>query len=154
MRAVLLTLPVLVLLAACDPAPKGIDIDRLDQAVGGAIGDPATCVLLVEKGTAKVVYRFGTHASCARPLPSCQAPGSINADDLAKLAAAGDARTISCDSGPDGINRVGWASGPAPRSPGAEHGDLAYAALMEGPSVLPGREIKIRLEAALRQAGM
>ncbi|MES2035951.1 MAG: hypothetical protein V4466_17420 [Pseudomonadota bacterium] len=154
MRVVLLTLPVLALLAACSQAPKGIDIDRLDQSVGGAIGDPSTCVLLVERGTAQVVYRFGTHANCGRRLPSCKGPGAINVDDLGKLAAAGDERTISCDSGPGGVNRVGWASGPAPSSPGTAHGDLTYAAMMEGPSVLPGREIKIRLEAALTKAGM
>lgn len=154
MRAVLLALPVLALLAACSQAPKGIDVDRLDQEVGGAIGDPSTCVLLVEKVTAKVVYRYGTHANCGRPLPSCNAPGSISVNELARLAAAGEERTVSCDSGPDGVNRVGWAAGSAPRSPGSEHGDLAFAAMMEGPSVLPGREIKIRLAAALKRAGM
>jgi len=153
-RAFLLTLPVLALLAACSQAPDGIDVDRLDQEVGGAIGDPSTCVLIVEKVTARVVYRSGSHANCGRRLPSCNAPGLISADELAKLAAAGEQRTVSCDSGPGGVNRVGWAAGSAPRSAGSEHGDLAYAAMMEGPSVLPGREIKIRLEAALRRAGM
>ncbi|ATQ43590.1 hypothetical protein [Caulobacter mirabilis] len=151
MRRLVLVLPVLSLLAACDPAPKGTDLAKLDTEVAGAVGDPSTCVLLVEKGTAKVVYRYGTHANCGRPLPSCNTPGSLNADELAKLAAKGDERTISCDSGED---RVAWASGAVPKSPGAQHGDLAYAALMVGPGVLPGREIKIRLEAALVRAGM
>jgi len=32
--------------------------------------------------------------------------------------------------------------------------DLAYAANMQGPAVLPGREIKVRLESAFRKAGM
>jgi len=32
--------------------------------------------------------------------------------------------------------------------------DLAYAANMQGPTVLPGREIKIRVESAFRKAGM
>lgn len=151
MRRLVLALPVLTLVAACDPAPKGTEIGKLDAEVSRAIGDPNTCVLLVEKGTAKVVYRFGTYANCGRPLPACNAPGSLNTDELAKLAAKGDERTISCDSGED---RVAWASGPAPKSPGTKHGDLAYAAVMVGPSVLPGREIKIRLEAALVRGGL
>ena len=49
---------------------------------------------------------------------------------------------------------MGWASGPITPSPGAQYGDLAYAANMQGPSVLPGREIKVRVERAFRKAGM
>lgn len=152
--AVLAILTPLALLAACNEAPKGTEVNRLDAAVGDAVGDPNTCVLLVEKGSAKVVYRYGTHANCSRALPSCQGEATLTADALAKLAAAGETRTVSCDSGPNGENRVAWAAGPAPKSPGARHGDLAYAALMEGPGVLPGREIAIRLEAALVKGGM
>ncbi|HRD46070.1 MAG TPA: hypothetical protein PLF78_06260 [Caulobacter sp.] len=153
-RALYLTLPILALLAACDQAPKGVDVNKLDAAVGEAVGDPNTCVLLVTKGGGDVVYRYGTHANCRRPLPSCQGEASLSAEALGKLAAAGETRTVSCDSGPNGENRVAWASGPAPKSAGAKHGDLAYAALMEGPGVLPGREIAIRLEAALVKGGL
>lgn len=153
-RALYLTLPVLALLAACDQAPKGSDVNKLDAAVSDAVGDPNTCVLLVKKGGGDVVYRYGTHANCSRALPSCQGEATLTADALGKLAAAGEVRTISCDSGPNGENRVAWAAGPAPKSPGAQHEDLAYAALMEGPGVLPGREIAIRLEAALVKGGM
>lgn len=154
MRAALAVLPVLTLLAACEQAPKGVDVGALDNAVASAVGDPNTCVLLVRKGSGDVVYRYGGYANCARALPSCQGEATQTGDAFAKLAAAGEVRTISCDSGPGGVNRVAWASGPAPKSPGAQHGDLAYAALMEGPGVLPGREIAIRLEAALVKAGM
>lgn len=154
MRPHLILLPVLALLAACDQAPKGTEVNRLDAAVSDAVGDPNTCVLLVEKGGGKVVYRYGSHANCGRVLPSCQGDATLTADQLGALAAAGEVRTISCDSGPGGENRVAWAAGPAPKSPGAKHGDLAYAALMEGPGVLPGREIAIRLEEALVKGGM
>lgn len=155
MRAVVLSLPVLVLLAACEPGgPKGVEPDRLTTEIGGAIGDPNTCVLIVEQGSGKLVYRYGTPLRCARPLPECSKPGEINTESLAKLAAAGDVRTISCDAGPEGADRVGWATGPVVKSAGSKYGDLAYAAVMVGPSVLPGREIKARLEPALKRAGM
>lgn len=156
MRAALaLTLPFFALLAACEPGgPKGVDSDRLTTEIGGAIGDPATCVLIVEKGSGKLVYRYGTPLRCARPLPSCSGPQQINTERLAELAAAGDARTVSCDAGPEGADRVGWASGPVEKSEGSTYGNLAYAAVMVGPSVLPGREIKVRLEAAMKRGGM
>lgn len=142
-------------LAACEPTgPKGIDTELLNQQVGRAVGDPNTCVLIVEKGSARVVWRYGDHSTCASAMPSCQGGAMLSADGLAKLAAAGETRTLSCDSAPEGASRVGWASGPITPSPGAKYGDLAYAAAMEGPTVLPGREIKVRLESAFRKAGM
>ena len=143
-------------LGACEPTgPKGIDPDRLQSAVSDAIGDPSTCVLIVEKGSGRVVYRFGDYTVCATSRPACDdAGGKLTGDDLAKAAAAGDVRTRSCDAISTTGDRVGWASGPITPSPGASYGDLAYAAEMQGPNVLPGREIKIRLEAAFRKAGM
>ncbi|HRD27650.1 MAG TPA: hypothetical protein PLO65_05050 [Caulobacter sp.] len=142
-------------LAACEPTgPRGIDAELLNQQVGRAVGDPNTCVLLVEKGSGKVVWRYGDHSTCASAMPSCQGAAMLSPDGLAQLAASGEVRTLSCDSAPDGASRVGWASGPVVPSAGAKYGDLAYAAAMEGPSVLPGREIKVRLEAAFRKAGM
>jgi hypothetical protein len=154
-RALMISLPALALLAACNQAPAGTDVNQLDAAVGAAVGDPNTCVLLVEKPSGKVVYRYGARANCSRVLPACTDPAAtLTADALAKLAAAGDVRTISCDSGPNGENRVAWATGPVPKTPESKASDLAYAALMEGPGVLPGREIAIRLEAALVKGGM
>ena len=142
-------------LAACQPpAPKGIDPERLQGAVSDAIGDPNTCVLIVEKGTGAVVWRFGDYTTCAISRPACSTPDTLTTDDLAKLAAKGDVRTTSCDAFGEAGDRVGWASGPITPSAGAQYGDLAYAANMQGPSVLPGREIKVRLEAAFRKAGM
>lgn len=142
-------------LAACEPTgPKGIDSDLLTQQVRNAIGDPNTCVLIVEKVSARVVFRFGDYTTCATARPSCNGPGTITTDDLAKLAAAGDARTLSCDAPGEAGDRVGWASGAITPTPGKSYGDLAYAANMQGPAVLPGREIKVRLESAFRKAGM
>ncbi|MFZ5669021.1 MAG: hypothetical protein ACOY4K_05980 [Pseudomonadota bacterium] len=143
-------------LAACQPSgPRGIDNELLTQEVRKAVGDPNTCVYLVEKGGGRTVFQYGEYGTCHRGLPSCEAAGGLlDAAGLARLAAQGDARTTSCDSEPDGASRVGWASGPVTPSPDAAYGDLAYAAVMEGPTVLPGREIQARLEAAFRRAGM
>jgi hypothetical protein len=141
-------------LAACEPAgPKGIDSELLTQQVSKAIGDPNTCVLIVEKSTAKVVFRYGDYMTCALGRPACDGVGILSTDDLAKLAAAGDTRTTSCDATGD-AGRVGWASGPITPSAGSTAGDLAYAANMQGPSVLPGREIKVRLESAFKKSGL
>lgn len=143
-------------LSACQPpAPRGIDAQTLHDAVSDAIGDPNTCVLIVEKGSGKVVFRYGEFTTCAISRPACDEAGSsMTTDQLAEKAAAGDARTTSCDAPGEAGDRLGWASGPITPSPGAQYGDLAYAANMQGPSVLPGREIKARVEAAFRKAGM
>ena len=142
-------------LAACEPTgPKGIDNELLTQQVSKAIGDPNTCVLIVEKTSAKVVFRYGDYTTCATARPSCGGPATLTTDDLAKLAAAGDARTLSCDAPGEAGDRVGWASGPITPTPGTAYGDLAYAANMQGASILPGREIKVRVESAFRKAGM
>lgn len=141
-------------LAACQPSgPRGVDSDLLNAEIGRAIGDPNTCVVLVEKGSGKVVYRYGRYSGCLRSLPACSTPDTLTTEDLGKLAAAGDARTVSCAAA-EGASRVGWASGPVVKSANAEYGDLAFAAMMEGPTVLPGREISVRLQNALKRAGM
>jgi hypothetical protein len=145
----------LPLLTACEPAPAGVDGQALLDSVGAAIGDPNTCVLLVEQGTAKTVFRYGEPSRCLRSLPDCgPAGGQTTAEALAKLAARGDDRAISCDSVADGSRRVGWATGPFVATPGSKYEPLAYAAMMEGEGALPGREIKARLEPALRKGGM
>jgi len=154
-RALLISLSATALLAACNQAPTGTDVNQLDAAVGAAVGDPNSCVLLVEKGSGKVVYRYGEYGACNRVLPACTDPAAtLTAEALGKLAAAGDVRKISCDTGPAGESRVAWATGPVPKSTDSKAGDLAYAALMLGPTALPGREIAIRLEAALAKGGM
>lgn len=144
-----------LLTSACAPSgPEGVDTAVLDEMVGRAVGDPSTCVLLAERNTGDIVYRYGTHMTCSRTLPACQGGGTLTVNALKDAAAKGDERAISCPSLPDGSTTVGWASGPVKPGPGAKYGQLVYAAVMEGERALPGREIKLRLEGALRRAGM
>ena len=155
MRAAIPCLAVLLLLAGCEkPAPGGVDLDALNNAIGSAVGDPATCVILAEKDTGKVVYRLGEPRICRREFTDCRTPPTvISADALIALAAKGDERAESCDI-QGGASRVAWASGPVTAGAGAKHGPLVYAVNMEGVNALPGREIKARLEPALAQAGL
>lgn len=140
-----------VVLVGCAPkGPAGVDAAALNDAVGSAIGDPNTCVLLVERG-GDVVWRMGSNMTCARARPSCQGPQAITVEDLAKAAAAGETRNVSCP-GPNGL--VGWSAGPVPAGEVAKQGQYAYAAGMIGERALPGREIARRLEGALRRAGL
>lgn len=139
---------------ACSPGLKGVDDSALQDAVSRAIGDPSTCVLLVDH-SGKTLWRYGTHMTCARDLPACAKPGeTMTIEDLAQRAAKGEEVTISCPSSPDGLRSVGWASGPVQASPNAKHPPLAFAALMEGERALPGREITARLNEAFSQAGL
>ena len=154
MRTVFPCLAAALLLAACAQAPGGVNKDVLDNAVASAVGDPATCVLIAEKDTGKVVYRLGQAIICARQLTDCRTPPSIlSTDALIKLAVAGDERSESCDV-ENGASRVAWASGPITPGENAKHGPLVYAVNMEGVNALPGREIKARLEPALAKAGL
>lgn len=135
-------------LAACAPtAPKGVDKAALDDAVSRAIGDPGTCVLISEGG--KLVYRYGSNVVCGRTLPSCDqtAPRTV-ADLLAAAPTAGQPRTASCRSNPEGTRVVAWAAGPV------EGGDLTFAAVMEGNEVPPGVIIADKLKTAFARAGL
>ena len=150
-RAALAPLAIAVLtLAACGSRlPRGVDADKLDQAVSDAIGDPNTCVLIGRKGSGDVVWRYNTHAICGRELPACDAPRALPVNDLLKATAKdGRPRTLSCDSSADGSRGVGWSSGALPR-----HG-LVYAAVMEGPRALPGRIMAEKLEGAFEDSGL
>ena len=70
-RAFALGLLACAALAACSPKlPAGVDKHRLDLAVNDAIGDPNTCVL-IGRPDGELVYRFGSHMTCGRRLPSC-----------------------------------------------------------------------------------
>ena len=137
-------------LAACSPdAPKGVDKAKLDQAISNAIGDPATCVMLAEQATGKVVYRYNTHTACARSLPACDAPGERTLEDLLKATVKdGQPRTLSCYTQADASRGVGWASGPL-----AAKG-LVFAAVMEGDRAFPGRMIADRLTRAFAKVGL
>ena len=155
-RAAVLSLAALTLaaltLAACSPgAPKGVDKDQLDAAISRAIGDPASCMLIAEQASGKLVYRYNTHTVCARPLPSCEgAPGSVRTiDELLKTTLKdGQTRTLSCSSNADGSRGVGWAAGPIPGK------GLVYAAMMEGDRAFPGRMMADRLSRALKDTGL
>ena len=41
----------LALIGCSAKAPKGIDAAVLDDAIGNAIGDPTTCLIIVKKGS-------------------------------------------------------------------------------------------------------
>lgn len=141
---------VAILLACAPKGPKGLDKDRLDDAVGSAIGDAGTCALLVDKASGRTVWRYGTHMICDRVLPACTSAGTQSLPQLAAVAAKGGAGTAGCDSVPDGSRTVGWAFGPAGRP---EKG-LVYAAVIESDRGLPGREVRLRIEQAFEKAGL
>jgi hypothetical protein len=140
-------------LCACSPgAPKGVDKDELDAAVSRAIGDPASCLLIAEQATGKLVYRYNTHTACARSLPSCDPATPGGAQTLDALLKAtlkdGQPRTLSCSSTADASRGVGWAAGPIPGK------GLVYAAMMEGQRAFPGRMMAERLSRAFTSAGL
>lgn len=140
----------------CGPEPKGPagaggpTYSMLDEAIQHRIGDPATCVLLADRTTGKVVYRYGQLFNCTRTLPACDRPGSMSATDALALASTPGGRMTSCPSTPDGSRTVGWAEGRA----NSKSRDLVYSALMEGQTAMPGREIAARLDEAFAKAGL
>lgn len=141
----------LAALAACAPkTPEGIDEVALNEAVGTAIGDATTCVMIVEKGSAKVVYRYGTHMNCEIKLPSCEGAAETTVDEVAKAAAQGQAKMTSC---PTPAGRVGWTAGPLPATK-PQYQNLAYAAAMNSTRTLPGIEMQTRLTQAFAKAGL
>ena len=137
-------------LSACAPgAPKGVDKDKLDDAVSQAIGDPATCVLIAEQASGKIVYRYNTATVCARTLPSCEGPGARTVKDLLEATRKdGKPRRLSCYSSADASRGVGWASGPIPGK------GLVYAAVMEGKRSFPGMMMADRLESGFQEVGL
>jgi hypothetical protein len=137
-------------LSACAPgAPKGVDKAQLDEAISNAIGDPASCVMIAEQATGKIVYRYNSHTACARSLPACDTPGQRTIEDLVKATAKdGRPRALSCYTQADASRGVGWASGPL-----AAKG-LVYAAMMEGDRAFPGRMMAERLARAFAKVGL
>ena len=136
-------------LAACEPgAPPGVNREQLDAAISRAVGDPNTCVLIAEKGSGKVLYRYNTATTCAKEWPSCAGPSSMKVGDLLDAVAQdGRPRMLSCNTTADASRGVGWAAGPLPGR------DQVYAAVMEGDRAFPGRMMADRLEGAFRRAG-
>lgn len=140
--------------AGCSgPAPArhdGLPNERLDHAIGDVIGDPNTCVLLADRATGKVVYRYGAAFNCVRGLPACDREGYMSATQALDLADTPGGRGASCASSADQSRTVGWAEGRV--TSGAR--DLRYSAMMEGQTALPGHEISARLESAFLNAGL
>jgi hypothetical protein len=145
-----LALTLAAALCACAPnAPKGVSKDKLDDAVGGAIGDPATCVLIAERPSGKVVYQFNNHIACGRQLPACNGKSTQTVQQVLKATLAdGEPRLASCTWPNDPTKGISWAAGPIPGK------DLSYAALMEGQRALPGRMMAERLDDAFKAAGV
>ena len=138
-------------LGACTPkSGQGLPHSELDNLVGNAIGDPATCLLLADAKSGVVVYQYGNEFNCDRALPACDAPGAMNARAALKFAKQPGGRMQSCPSVPDASRWVGWAEG---RVPGKSR-DLIYSAVMEGQHALPGHEINARLYDAFEKAGL
>lgn len=124
--------------------------DALDHAIGDAVGDPTTCVIIAERTTRKAVYTYGESANCARDLPPCDRPGTLSANAAVALADEPDDRAASCPSNDDGSRRVGWAEGRVI----SKRGNWIYSAMMEGEKTLPGQEISARLALAFKKAGL
>jgi hypothetical protein len=139
-------------LAACGKAPvsSGLPSDALDQAIGAAIGDPTTCVIIAERSSHKVLYTYGQRFNCVRGMPACDRPGYLSAQQALSLADTPDGRGASCPSNPDHSRNVGWAEG---RIAGKKH-DLIFSAAMEGDRALPGQEIIARLADVFSSAGL
>jgi hypothetical protein len=131
-------------------APSGLYPNRLDAAVGAAIGDPSTCLLLADARTGKVVYQYGDAFNCSRALPACDAPGTLNARAALQFASRPGGRLASCPSSADGSRTVGWAAEPVQSA--KQH--LVYSAVMEGQRALPGHEMNARLYDAFQKAGL
>ena len=139
-----------LVLSACAPkGPPGIDKAALNEAVGSAIGDPNTCVLIARSGSDKVAFRYNTYLTCGRTLPASDMPGKRTVGDLlAAVAADGAPRAMSCPSSDDGSRGVAWAAGAI------DGRGLVYAAVMEGERAFPGRMMSERLARAFRDAGL
>lgn len=152
MRIVISVLALCALTACSPKLPDGIDQQALDDAVANAVGSPSTCVV-VENSGGKAVYRYGTHTTCARSLPACDAPGLTTIDVQLDAARQGVSRAASCDTAEEASRGVAWASGPLPVLEGKSDRKMVYAVFMEGADALSGREAKRRLEAAFAKTG-
>ncbi|MGH7025655.1 MAG: hypothetical protein ACREEB_19005 [Caulobacteraceae bacterium] len=148
---VLAALMLALALAGCGPPEPKLPGSALDQAIGNAIGDPSTCVLIVDEATGKTVYSYNNGFNCVRGLPACDRPGYMNARQALVFATLPRGRKTSCNSVPDGSRTVGWAEGRVANKAGR---DLIYSAVMEGQRALPGQIMSDRLADAFSNAGM
>jgi hypothetical protein len=137
-------------LSACGPRAPALPKDALDQSIAATIGDPTTCVLIVDRTSGKTVYSYNGGFNCQRGLPACDRPGFMSATQALTLAASPGGRKASCDSIADGSRTVGWAAG---RIASSKH-DFIYSAVMEGQRALPGQEMASRLDDDFSNAGL
>ncbi|MCA6243672.1 MAG: hypothetical protein IM666_07875 [Phenylobacterium sp.] len=140
-----------VLAAACSPPlPSGVDSNRLQNAVGDAVGDPNTCVLIAEAGTGRNVWRYGSSRSCGTAWPACSGTEVRTVEQLMKTAGREGAEIwASCPSNADRSRTVAWAAGPVPGRPG-----LVFTAVMEGAKTPPGIVLGDKLRGALERGGL
>jgi hypothetical protein len=137
-------------LTACAPKGPQLPAAKLDQAIASSIGDPTTCVLIVERATGHTVYSYNAGFDCTRGLPACDRPGVMSAKQAMPLALTPGGRKASCPSNADGSRTVGWAEGKVI----SRHYDLVYSAVMEGDRALPGEEIASRLDNVFVDSGI
>ncbi|HEV2364000.1 MAG TPA: hypothetical protein VGS12_07350 [Caulobacteraceae bacterium] len=120
--------------------PGKLPSAALDLAIGQAIGDPTTCVIIFNAADNKKLYQYGQDFNCQRPLPACDRPGTLTGETA--LAFAAGARMASCNlPSPPGA-AVGWAEG---KVLGAKE-PLVYSAVMDGQRALPGHEMSARMD--------
>jgi hypothetical protein len=137
-------------LSACGPSTPKLPTNALDQAIESAIGDPSTCVLIIDRATGKTVYSYNAGFNCVRGLPACDRPGNLNARQALAFATLPEGRRTSCNSVADGSRTVGWAAGRV----NSKGHDYIYSAVMEGDRALPGQEMAARLADAFSNAGL
>jgi hypothetical protein len=150
-RAWLVVTSGVALLFGCSgPGRSALPRDALDHAISQAIGDPNTCLLLADRVSGKVLYRYGAPFNCIRGLPACDRSGEMSAKQALALAASPGGRQASCASNADGSRTVGWVEGKV----ASRTNDLVYSAMMEGQTALPGHEMNARLYDAFEKAGI
>lgn len=131
-----------VVLASCAPKPpSGVNEEALWNALGDAVGDPNTCVVLAEAKTGKVIWKYQALNECGRALPACSTAGNRTAIDLAKMV-AGNGGSVA-----EGCSNVSWAAGPTPRN------GVVYSAVMQGGRALPGMVIADKLDNVFKSTG-
>ena len=144
MKQAITALAATLIVAACAPRGPKLPTPALDQAIGNAVGDPDTCVLIAERATLRVVYSYNAGFNCVRALPACDRPGFLSAKQALAFARLPKGRFASCNSNPEGTRTVGWAEGAVKGS----KSDLVYSAVMEGQNSLPGIVMSGRLDDA------
>ncbi len=137
-------------LDACSGGAAKLPSDKLDAAIGAAIGDPTTCVVIADRATGKSLYRYGESFNCLRAMAACDRPGTLNAMRALALAATPGGRGASCASNAEASRGVSWAEGVV----AGANPPLIYSAVMEGQAALPGIEMNTRLARAFAAAGV